>query len=70
MITIKGVILGETDKAIQLKITEDEASELAGRTEWIPKSQSRIAGEAICLSLPKWLYDEKVKETKRVGSES
>lgn len=62
MAKIRGVIVGETDKALQLKVAEDELSKLRGKTKWFPKSQFRLEEKEVSILIPEWLYDAKANE--------
>jgi len=64
MMTLKGKILVETDKAIRFQILEDECMHLQGQIEWFPKSKTKILkrkdGEIRTINVQNWLYDDKI----------
>ena len=62
MAKLRGSIVGETDKAVQLEVTEDERSKLKGKTKWFPKSQFRLDEKEIGILIPDWLHEAKVNE--------
>lgn len=64
MIKIKGKIVGETNRALQLEVTEDEHSQLTGKSIWFPKSQIRLDEKEICISISEWLHEAKANEEK------
>jgi len=62
MAKIRGSIVGESDKAIKLNVTEDSSSNLTGKMMWFPKSQIRLDEDEVNIVIPNWLYEEKANQ--------
>ena len=70
MMTLKGFIIDQTNKAIQFEVCEDLLLHLRNQRHWFPTSKVKITKSRDnfdVIRMPDWLYDSRVKIP--VGSE-
>jgi len=71
MVRLVGKITGQNDKAVRIRIVEDEQGCLEGKTEWFPKSQCKIsknrAGDDV-VTVTQWIYEMKLPPELRIGT--
>ena len=71
MVRLVGKIIGQTEKAVGIRIVEDEQGCLQGRTEWFAKSNCKIHksrdGEDV-VNVQQWAYEMKLPPERRIGT--
>jgi hypothetical protein len=65
MVSLRGIILQKTDKAVLVHITQDIHVHLRDKDEWFPLSKVKLKElkqqPGYCsLQVPNWLYESKI----------